>query len=216
MEHASVASFSRFSLALLAAGAPAELVELAHRAALDEVRHARLCFDLASRYAGETLAPGPFPFDAAVQVEADLASVAASTAREGCLGETVAALVAAEQLARASDPEVRRALEEIAEDEAEHALLAWKTVAWAIQVGGAPVRAAVERVLLGAVPADVPSPRVASQALREATLASAKLEAHGQLDAFTKASTAAGAIANVVAPAARALLDRQCTNARIS
>ena len=47
LEHASVASFSRLSLALLAVGAPADLVALAHRAALDEIRHARLCFALA-------------------------------------------------------------------------------------------------------------------------------------------------------------------------
>jgi hypothetical protein len=60
-EHASVASFSRVSLELLAAGAPSELVELAHRAALDEVHHAQLCFTLASAYAGEDTAPGPFP-----------------------------------------------------------------------------------------------------------------------------------------------------------
>jgi hypothetical protein len=209
MEHASVASFSRFSLALLAAGAPAELVELAHRAALDEVRHARLCFDLASRYAGETLGPGPFPFDAEVHIEADLASLAASTAREGCLGETIAAMVASEQLARAKDPAVRAALEEIAEDEAGHALLAWKTVAWAVRVGGAPVRAAVERVLLGALPPKVAPPRASAET-------SAKLEAHGQLDAFTRASTVADAIANVVVPAARELLAGHCTYARIN
>jgi hypothetical protein len=210
MEHASVASFSRFSLALLAAGAPAELVELAHRAALDELRHARLCFALASRYRGETLGPGPFPIEAGVHVEADLASLAVSTVREGCLGETVAAVVAAEQLARASDPAVRAALLEIAEDEARHALLAWKTVAWAIRVGGAPVRAAVECALV-----DVLSPKVSPS--RVPGEASAKLEAHGQLDAFSKASTIAGAIANVVVPAARALLGaRQCTYSRIS
>src|SRR5262249_6350017 len=49
-EHASVASFSRVSLELMAAGAPADLVELAHLAALDEIRHARLCFALAAAY----------------------------------------------------------------------------------------------------------------------------------------------------------------------
>ena len=36
MEHASVAAFSRFSLQLLAVGAPPSLLEDAHRAALDE------------------------------------------------------------------------------------------------------------------------------------------------------------------------------------
>src|SRR6185437_10769514 len=40
-EHASIASFGRFALELMAVGAPADLVAAAHRAALDEVEHAR-------------------------------------------------------------------------------------------------------------------------------------------------------------------------------
>ena len=47
-EHASVASFARFTLQLLHLGAPADLVADAQQAALDEVRHARLCFGVAS------------------------------------------------------------------------------------------------------------------------------------------------------------------------
>ena len=41
-EHASVASFSRHSLQLLALAAPADLVEASHRAAIDEVAHAKV------------------------------------------------------------------------------------------------------------------------------------------------------------------------------
>ncbi|WP_437625482.1 hypothetical protein [Sorangium sp. So ce1151] len=37
----------------------------------------------------------------------DLAAVAASAAREGCVGETLAAVLAAEQLGQARDPAVR-------------------------------------------------------------------------------------------------------------
>ncbi len=103
LEHASVASFSRSSLSLLAAGAPAELVLGTHRAALDEIVHARLCFALASAYRGEAIAPGPFPVAGDVHVSANLAAIAVSTVEEGCIGETVAAIVASEQLARATD-----------------------------------------------------------------------------------------------------------------
>jgi hypothetical protein len=46
-------------LELLALGAPAELVEKAHVAALDEIEHARICFALASAYGGERYGPGP-------------------------------------------------------------------------------------------------------------------------------------------------------------
>jgi hypothetical protein len=199
LEHASVASFSRFSLALLAAGAPAELIELSHRAALDEIRHAGLCFALASAYAGETVAPGPFPVGGAMAIGASLAELAASTVIEGCVGETVAAVLAAEQLARATDPAVRAALAQIAADEARHAELAWKTVAWAVRTGGIDVRAAVERAL-----ADVLSRTFAGGDAGSA--GSAVMEAHGRLDAAAAASVAAGAMAEVVMPAARALL----------
>ena len=121
--------------------------------------------------------------------------------REGCVGETVAAVVASEQLARATDPAVRAALARIAADEARHAELAWRTVSWAVKVGGPDVRAAVEEALLGALAVDGSSvaPTAGSPCL-------AVMEAHGRLDAATVARVVAGAMADVVAPAARTLL----------
>ena len=198
LEHASVASFARFSLALLAAGAPAELVLGAHQAALDEVRHARLCFGLASAYAGEVIAPGPFPLSGAVSV-GPISTLAVSTIHEGCVGETVAAVLASEQLARATDPAVRAALTQIAADEARHAELAWRTVAWAVKIGGPEVqrgRGARARGVLGG------APRKRDEAPARRPL----MEAHGRLDSATTATVVAGAMADVVAPAARMLL----------
>jgi hypothetical protein len=49
------------------------------------------------------------------------------------VGETVAAIEAAEQLAHASDPVVRSVLSRISEDETRHAELAWRFVAWALE-----------------------------------------------------------------------------------
>src|SRR5262249_31111890 len=109
-EHASIASFARVSLELMAVGAPSDLIAAAHRAAVDETRHARLCFALASAYAGRALAPSAFPFSGSVVVDGDLASVAARAVAEGCVGETLAAIQASEQLAVATDPAVRAAL----------------------------------------------------------------------------------------------------------
>ena len=60
LEHASIAAFASLSLRLLAAGAPAELVTASHRAALDEVEHARIAFELASVYGGRRVGPGRF------------------------------------------------------------------------------------------------------------------------------------------------------------
>jgi hypothetical protein len=201
LEHASVASFARLSLALLAAGAPPELIDETHRAAADEVRHARLCFALASAYAGEDVGPGAFPLGGAVQVPATLGELAVSTVREGCVGETVAAVVAAEQLARATDPAVRAALTEIAADEARHAELAWKTVAWAVNAGGGEVRRLTARALFDALAG---ASRVCGA--REASPpACVPREAHGRLDAATTEAAAARAMTEVVAPAAWAL-----------
>ena len=194
LEHASVASFGRFALELLAAGAPAALVADAHRAALDEVRHARLCFGLASVYAGESLAPGPFDFGRGVAVHADLPRLAARTFAEGCVGETLAAVVAAEQHAAAEDPAVRQVLAIIAEDEARHAELAWRAVAWALEVGGAPVRDAL-RIAMAQITATVAE-----------TPADATLRAHGRLDTATARAATQRTLREVVLPCARALL----------
>ncbi len=59
MEHASIAAFARFTLELLAVGAPADLIRDSNAAASDETRHAELCFALASEYLGESEGPGP-------------------------------------------------------------------------------------------------------------------------------------------------------------
>ena len=199
LEHASIAAFSRFSLDLLAVGAPAELVIAAHQAALDEVRHARICFALAQGYAGAPIGPSAFPFDGAITVNTDLVSLAVSTAREGCIGETLAASIAAEQLARAVNPAVRRALSAIAEDEARHAELAWRTLAWALKRGGEPVRAAVAAVFAEAQ-RHVPS--VAA----DTGISPGILAPHGRLDAATTREALARTFEEVVYPCFASLL----------
>lgn len=199
LEHASIASFGRFALELLAVGAPADLVARAHEAALDEVRHARLAFALASAYAGEPLGPGVFPFAGGnLAVSADLADVAARAVREGCIGETLASLVAAEQAARATDPAVREALAAIAEDEARHAELAWRAVAWALRSGDAAVARAVRAAFVEAL---------AAGASFEVQVGGAgALEAHGRPETAVLRASMARALDEVVRPAAEALL----------
>ena len=48
LEHASIASFSRFTLELMALGAPPSLVAASLAAGDDEIRHARACFSLSA------------------------------------------------------------------------------------------------------------------------------------------------------------------------
>jgi hypothetical protein len=127
LEHASVAAFARFTLQLLSLGASAELVEQSQRAALDEVRHAELAFALASRYAGHSIGPGPLPLTGALDASS-VEAILRTTVREGCIGETRAALEASRGAETCEDPVVRSVLETIAADEARHAELAWKVV----------------------------------------------------------------------------------------
>jgi len=131
-EHASIASFSRFLLDLMALGAPRRLIEATTRAIDDEVRHAAACFGIASAYAGEPLSPGPIDIrGAAATGDARAALVAAI--REGCVGETLAAALAEWQAPRAASPVVRDALRAIAEEEGAHAWLAWDFVRWLLR-----------------------------------------------------------------------------------
>ena len=200
MEHASIASFAKLALELLAFGAPADLVEDAQRASLDEARHARLAFALASAYAGEPIGPGPLPTPGSIDLAPDLVALARAAAVEGCIGETIAALVAFEELAGATDTAVRAALAEIAEDEARHAELAYRVVRWAIDVGGEAVRAAVLEVFAGI--GEGPH-RVASAT--PAADVDAALAAHGRLPAALEDAVRRRALREVIAPCGRAL-----------
>jgi hypothetical protein len=144
-EHASVASFSRLALELLSLGAPMELVADASRAALDEVRHADFCFALAARY-GRPVVPERLDLGGSVPIAPTLEALVTSTFQEGCVGETLAAALLAERAAGAADDDVRRALERMAEEEARHAELSWRVVAWARAEGGAAVGALLDRL----------------------------------------------------------------------
>lgn len=141
MEHASVASFGRVALELLSLGAPLDLVEDAHRAALDELQHARHCFALAEACGAPPVEPGPLAV--LPPRSPDLRRFAVDTFIEGCVGESIAALAMTRAAAAAPAPDIRIPLERIAEDEARHAALAWRMVAWAVERGGASVAEAV-------------------------------------------------------------------------
>jgi hypothetical protein len=143
MEHASIAAFARFTLELLAVGAPADLIRDSNAAAADETKHAELCFALASEYLGEPVGPGSLKIDGALD-GLSLEELVVTAIAEGCIGETVAAVEAAEQLAHASDPRVRAVLARISEDETRHAELAWRFVAWALERDPS-LRSVVER-----------------------------------------------------------------------
>ncbi|NUO48304.1 MAG: ferritin-like domain-containing protein [Polyangiaceae bacterium] len=197
-EHASIASFARVTLELLSLGAPRELIDAAQRAAADETMHAALCFAIASSLSGQDIGPGPLDVGSAL-VRSDARAIVEATVREGCLGETVSAIIALAARDAAIDPGARAALDRIATDELAHAELAWRTVTWAIKAGlpgalDAATAAFTEPFFLeneGDLPACVP-PEVA--------------RAYGILPAGDRAQAIRRALEEVVAPSRNALL----------
>jgi hypothetical protein len=133
MEHASIAAFARFTRQLLQVGAPLGLVAESNQARVDETLHAQLAFGLASAYLGAAVGPGPLLVTEA-SAAATLQDVVRLVVREGCVGETVAALEARHALEGCTVPEVRAVLERIAHDESAHSDLAWRFLRWAIEV----------------------------------------------------------------------------------
>jgi hypothetical protein len=106
----------------------------------------------------------------------------------------------ARKAAASSDAAVRGVLATIAEDEARHAELAWRFVAWALQAGGDAVRRAVAAAFDAALAAHLPAPPAQ---------AAPALAAHGRLEGAALASTWRRAIADVITPAMRTLLSAQ-------
>lgn len=125
LEAASVPAFRRLARELRAHGAPTELVDRAKAAALDEVRHARGVRALARRFGATAKSPRVGKLGVR-----SLVDIAMENAREGCVRETFGALVATFQARRATDVEIATAMGAIADDETEHAALAWDVAAW--------------------------------------------------------------------------------------
>lgn len=196
-EHASVAAFNRFTLQLLALGAPAALIEASIRAGRDEVRHARAAFALASAYAGAPVGPGPLDIRGGLDEPFDLDAIASSLAAEGCVAETVSLILLTAARDRARHPAVRAILAAIVEEEEAHVLLAWEALAWMCRRGArissvvAVFRNAEQHVGFGATttrPGD-----------------SATMREHGYLSIDERREIAARVLARVVGPAAREL-----------
>jgi hypothetical protein len=199
-EHASIAAFARFTMHLLAVGAPPDLIAASQRASLDEIRHARDCFAMAQRYGGEAVGPSELRVHDTMG-ELSLAALAALTAEEGCVGETLGAALAAEQAGRATDAHVAQTLHKIARDEARHAELAWRFVTWAVRRGGAEVAVAVSVAIARAV--------TATLAIEQKTNDGIDLEAwhaHGRLTCDEARQVARRGIEDVVRPCMRQLL----------
>lgn len=205
MEHASIAAFARFCLQLLELGAPRALLVAAQAAMADETEHTRLAFALASHYAGTRLGPGALPMSGALR-ESQLEDVLELVVREGCIGETVAALEAAEALAHTEDPVVRNVLERIARDERAHAELAWRFVAWALAERPELAKVVERELALEERARRTLTGEVSVDHVGECLTPHFDPLRHGILDDSRRASVRVAAWRDVVRPCARRLL----------
>jgi hypothetical protein len=195
MEHASIAAFARFTLELLAFGAPAALVQSSSQAMRDEIEHARQAFALASVYAGTPRGPGTLDVGGSLSC-VELHASALNAFVEGCVGETVAALEAREASELATDPAVRRLLSRVADEEARHALLAFEFVKWALPQGGAGLRDDLQLVLS----AEIAKSTLATARASAEPPESSALTAHGILPEARRRALRRAVLLDVVAP----------------
>ncbi len=202
MEHASIAAFSRFILQMMALGATSDLIEGAQQAIEDEIQHARDCFGLADAYDGtRALGPGELQIEELADDELSAPAIVAATVLEGCVGETIAALIARAAHDRATDTEVREVLGKIAEDEMRHATLAWQFVQWALDAGEPGVREAVAQAFDAAL-SRPPHARTWPEGVDATSMGD-----HGRLSVAEQREVIEAGLAQVIGPCASALLD---------
>lgn len=129
-EHRSVSIFATYTLDLLAAGAPAEVLSLACRASLDEVRHAELFAKLTRCYSGVEETPSPGISVMPEAPEHTMTELAAIEALHLCVGaESYSAALLHTLFSNAKDPVVRDVVAIVLADEIHHARMGWAFIA---------------------------------------------------------------------------------------
>jgi len=144
-EHASVASFNRFVLELMKFGAPAHLIQQAQLAAMDEIRHAQSAFAIANELLNDQFQPDKM--DLTMKLADNLYDFAAAVLEEAAINETLAVLLAAEQLRIVTCPMIKEYLQEVVREESQHSELAFMTLRWCIEKGGEEIRSLIEERL---------------------------------------------------------------------
>jgi hypothetical protein len=130
LEAASIDAFRILKSELEAHRAPKRLVRAAERSAREEVRHTRATRAAARRHGARAEELG-MPRMSRPSAPRSLEAIALENAVEGCVRETFGALTASWQAERAEDPEIRKMMQQIAEDETRHAALSWSVARWA-------------------------------------------------------------------------------------
>jgi hypothetical protein len=126
LDAASAVAFARLGHELALHGAPDRLVNGCERARLAELRHARSLGRLAERHGARPAMPKP----RGVGAVRPLVDIALENIVEGFVRGTYGAAAARFRARAATDPELRSAMESIAEDECTHAELAFAIATW--------------------------------------------------------------------------------------
>jgi hypothetical protein len=197
-EHASVASFARLTLDLMALGAPPALILAANQDALDEVRHTEACFALAHALDGREESPGPFPAARSAHTvprarALALPALAITSLVDGALHEGVSARVLGKLARRAENPQIIDILKQLAADEGRHAAHGWDVVEWCLAEGGSGVAhalAGAARALPAQMRSNLPRPAqsgaweawgIHGEALEKAEYARARADVIGRV-----------------------------------
>ena len=123
--------FAALSEGMRAAGAPSTLVDLAARAAADEIRHAAHCADILRARQAEVPPPetrllffGPRDLPPEQRLTYEVVA-------QSCISETESMATLVTLLDAAEDDHLRTVLQELARDEVQHARLGWAYLSWA-------------------------------------------------------------------------------------
>lgn len=168
--HASVAAYARALCELVALGAPARLIERTQQVLGDRVRHASAAFTLLAA-CGDRSRPSSLP-EATSPLAVSPAEIAQG-AVQACVGETVAAHRSARRADGHRAMQIREFYNQIAEDEARHAAVAFETLRW-LHATSSEHRAAVEDAIGAARASATPEVRAVVLPLLDAAIARAK------------------------------------------
>ncbi len=126
-EHRSAAVFASLVPQLIEASSTIDVQTVALRAATDEIYHATLCGDVVRAFGGDASATAEPTLVRMPEHEglSALERAVRNVTFVGCLSETVAVALIAEERELADEPFVRATLDRILPDEVAHARLGW-------------------------------------------------------------------------------------------
>src|SRR5262249_5244767 len=108
----------------------------AHKAALEEINHARMCFALAEGYGGRSYFVQPIPemLQGGLDLTNDpIRAIATETIFDGCLMEGFFANVASSAATQCEEPATLAVLKQIAFEEKSHAAFSWAVLEWLLE-----------------------------------------------------------------------------------